>query len=201
MLRSTEDIANSEFEDEMPDIKSKLPMFSRQLFDGMRLMQVSEKLFDLVTIEVEFKNHMGRLPDNFYKEWNGEEKLLHNRPVNEISAFHPHIQNNLVFDVKSCLVKCNTLSEGKAEFTYYAIPYDDDGFAAITEQHGLDIAMCAYLRYRHVRSQYYAGQVGLERKREAYLDFTTIAAAVRGDSKMPDPEKLFRIISQRKRYS
>lgn len=192
MYRTIEDIATDEFEGEIDNIGSKLKSYSVQAFDAMRLMRISEKIFDVKTVTLELKNGTAKLPDDFYKEADaadGSTCCEFLEQTNNLGSCDTYFS----FDIRKCLLKSNHKT-GKILLSYYAIPTDEKGLPLITEENGLDIAIKKYLRYQYIQTKYYTGEVGMERLQVAERDWLKTMADVRGASKMPTPAAYRRIV-------
>ena len=189
--RTIDDIVNDEFSNELENIKTSREHFAGQVFDGMRLMRVSEKVFEEKQADVEIKNCFGSLPRDFYKEREVSNGNCYDflEATGNTSICHDEV---VTFNIKNLEIT-STIKNGIIRVYYYGIQTDKFGMPLIPESHGIDIAIKAYLRFVHTKSRYYTGEVGIERYRVAESYMLDVFRDVRGDAKMPPPAGYRRI--------
>lgn len=181
---TTLDLVTSELKNDVENIQVNLGDYGQQIFDCLRLMRISEKVFLEKSTVINIKKNYGKLPPDFYKERYLQDGTCCRRleAATDISNCDTHY----TFNTHSCSIESNY--DGDLELFYYGIQVDDDGMPMVTEQHGIDIAVKAYIRFIHTKARYYAGEVGAERLQFAEIQWKEIAADVRGDAKMPTPQ-------------
>lgn len=185
-MRTVEDLVNDEFHYELETIKTTKEQFASQIFDGFRLMQLSEKLFLEKEAEIKISKGCGKLPSDFYKEREAGPDMHCCYWIEAAGNSVDTCDQTVAFNIKMCEVTTN-IQHGKLKILYYGIYTDDRGLPLVPENHGIDIAIKAYLRFINSKARYYAGEVGIERYQTAQSSYIQLFSHVRGDAKMPPP--------------
>lgn len=181
-------LAESEFGDEIPNIAELEKAFNDQAFEAIRKLEISEKIMPKKTVEINIRNYRHAVPDDYYGFVDTEDggfcvyKSLYGTSSNPWCEVQEG--GMIVTSERECTI----------DFTYWAIPTDERGMCLVTEEFQCDLAVKAFLRHKHTRARFLAGEVAEGRYEAMKREWEVQQGLTKGKGKMPTPGQYMRVV-------